>query len=127
VAPPPAPERPAAAEAAAAPAALAIEDAPAYPATGFRKAAQEDPTCVQRSVRIPRDLAGRISGPITVRFAVGPDGSVSLFQVQGDVQDRRIGDAIRAAVESCKFIPGTDPQGRPTRLWLVMPVRFVGQ
>ncbi len=77
------------------------------------------------SVRIPRDLQGFASGPVTVRFAVDKDGSVALFRVEGQVPDRRIADAIWSAVRDGRFIPGADDKGRPTRLWVVMPIRFV--
>ena len=101
------------------------EEAPQFAQHGFRSPAQEVPNCVQSSVRIPRDLQGFASGPITVRFAVDKDGSVALFRVEGQISDRRIADAIWSAVRDCRFVPGADDQGRPTRLWVVMPVRFV--
>jgi TonB family protein len=107
------------------PAAEPAEDAPQFAQHGFRSPAQEVPNCVQSSVRIPRDLQGFASGPITVRFAVDKDGSVALFRVEGQVPDRRIADAIWSAVRDCRFVPGADDQGRPTRLWVVLPVRFV--
>jgi TonB family protein len=81
---------------------------------------------VQSSVRLPRDLAATLSGTFTVRFAVSRDGSVGLIQVMDQVPDPRISEAIVSAVQSCEFRPGTDAAGRPTRLWVVMPLRFVG-
>ena len=60
-----------------------------------------------------------------MRFAVDRDGSVGLFRVEGKVPDRRITDALWTAVRECRFSPGTDDQGRPVKLWVVMPVRFV--
>jgi len=101
-----------------------IEDAPAYATAGFRKPEQAQRNCVQESVRIPADLKGFISGPITVKFAVGRDGAVSLFQVMGQVPDQRIASAIWQAIQSCQFTPGADAQGRPTRIWVILPLRF---
>lgn len=132
-APPPAPEPPpAAAPPAVQPPVPAVrapaeqtEDAPQFARQGFRSPAQEIPGCVQSSVRIPRDLQGFASGPITVRFAVDRDGSVGLFRVEGQVPDRRISEAIWSAVRECRFVPGADERGQPVRLWVVMPIRFV--
>jgi TonB family protein len=101
-----------------------IEDAPTFALEGFQKARMAEPGCVQAAVRLPRDLANRLSGPVTVKFAVGVDGTVGLFQVMGEVPDRRVADALWSAIQSCRFIPGTDAQGRKTRLWVVMPIRF---
>jgi protein TonB len=105
----------------------ALEDAPAYVAAGFRKPQPEVPSCVQTSLRIPADLQNFLSGPVTVRFAVSRDGAVSRLEVLGEVPHPRIAEAIRQAVGSCRFVPGADAQGRPTSLWLVMPIRFVGR
>ncbi len=107
------------------PAAEPVDDAPQFARQGFRSPAQETPNCVQSSVRIPRDLQDFASGPITVRFAVDKDGSVGLFRMEGQAPDRRIADAVWSAVRDCRFIPGADDQGRPTRLWVVLPIRFV--
>ncbi|HET6921982.1 MAG TPA: energy transducer TonB [Anaeromyxobacteraceae bacterium] len=111
--------------ASARPAPEPAEEAPQFAQQGFRSPAQEVPNCVQSSVRLPRDLAALASGPVTVRFAVDKDGSVGLFRVEGQVLDRRIADALWSAVRDCRFLPGADDQGRPTRLWVVLPIRFV--
>lgn len=62
-------------------------------------------------MRIPRDRQGFTSGPITVRFAMDRDGAVGLFRVEGQVPDRRIAEAIWAAVRECRFAPGTTSRG----------------
>jgi hypothetical protein len=110
-----------------APAAPQIEDAPVYPSDGFRRPTAADPSCVQRSLRLPRDLQDRVPDSVPVRFAVGPDGALSQFSVIAQVADRRVGEAIWSAVRSCKFNPGADARGRSVRLWVVMPIRFVGR
>jgi TonB family protein len=107
------------------PPAPAVEDAPAYPGSGFRKPAPADRACVERSLRLPRDLSGRFDGTLTVKFPVAVDGSVGAVEVLGPVPDPRVTQAVEAAIRSCRFNPGTDPQGKPTPLWAVMPLRFV--
>ena len=101
-----------------------IEDAPAYATSGYRKPQMAEPGCVQRSVRIPPQLAGFISGPIVVQFAVTRDGSPAKFKLNCDVPDARIGQAIWQAVQQCRWIPGTDPQGKPVSIWVILPIRF---
>jgi TonB family protein len=102
----------------------AIEEAPRHPTEGFRRPRVAEEGCVQRSIRLPRDAASRITGPVTLRFAVGTGGEVSLFQVLGDVADPRVSDALANAVRGCRFLPGADAAGVPTRLWVTMPIRF---
>ncbi|WP_041453254.1 energy transducer TonB [Anaeromyxobacter dehalogenans] len=108
----------------AAPQQSQIEDAPAYATAGYKKPQMAQPNCVQNSVRLPRELMGYISGPITVKFAIGRDGQPSRFEAMTNVPDKRIGDAIWNAVQSCKWIPGADAQGRPTAIWVILPLRF---
>lgn len=103
-----------------------IEGAPAYPGAGWKRPEQAERDCVQNSVRIPRGLRGFVSGPITAKFAIGPDGAPSAFQLIGNVPDARIGGAIWQAIQGCRWIAGSDAQGRPARLWVIMPIRFVG-
>lgn len=102
----------------------AVEDAPVYASAGFKAAREREPGCVGRAVRIPRDLAGIVS-MVTVKFAVNRDGSVATFQVMGAQPDPRIGQAIWQAVQNCPFSPGSDPQGRPVNMWVILPLRFV--
>ncbi|MFO0583779.1 MAG: TonB family protein [Anaeromyxobacter sp.] len=102
----------------------AIEDAPRYATEGYRRPTMTEPGCVQRAIRPPRDLAERLDGPVTIRFAVGPDGDVSLFQIMGDVPDPRLPDMLETAVRKCAFTPGADGQGKPVRMWVTMPIRF---
>jgi protein TonB len=101
-----------------------IEDAPAYATAGYRKPQMAQPGCVQSAVRLPRELLGYISGPITVKFAISRDGSPGRYEVMTAVPDRRISDAIWNAIQTCKWIPGADAQGRPTAIWVILPLRF---
>lgn len=111
----------------AAPTQPSIEDAPVFATAGYKKPAEAQKGCVMSSMRIPRDLAGFVSGaPVMVRFAIGRDGSPSRFEVMGSVPDKRIADAIWQAVQSCKWIPGADAQGKPTAIYVMLPIRFTG-
>jgi protein TonB len=101
-----------------------IEDAPAFASAGYRKPAMAEPGCVGRAVRVPRELSGYVSGPITVKFAIGRDGQPSRFEALTALPDPRIGNAIWQAVQSCRWVPGSDPQGRPTSIWVVLPIRL---
>ena len=101
-----------------------IEDAPAYATAGYRKPEMAVRGCVQNSVRIPRDLQGYISGPITVKFAIGRAGDVSRFQLMTTGVPDRIGQLIQQAVMNCRWVPGADAQGRPTAIWVILPLRF---
>ena len=87
-----------------APAQNQIEDAPAYATAGYRKPQMAQAGCVQSSVRLPRELLGYISGPITVKFAINRDGSPSRYEVMTAVPDKRISDAIWNAIQGCKCI-----------------------
>lgn len=107
-------------------AAPGIEDAPSYATAGFRKPEMVVPRCVQNSIRLPQALQGFVSGPVTIKFAVNRDASVSRFELLTPVPDPRIGEAIWRGVQSCRFTPGTDPQGRPTAIWVIIPIRFAG-
>jgi protein TonB len=101
-----------------------IEEAPSYAGAGYVKPRMAQPGCVQNAVRIPRELQGYISGPITVKFAVKPDGAVTQFAVQTQGVPDRIVASIWQAVQGCQFIPGTDPRGKPTSIWVILPLRF---
>ena len=81
---------------------------------------------MQRGLRLPRDLTSR-PWVVTARFPVGADGTLGAIEVLGDVADPRVAEAVRRAIRGCAFVPGADAQGRPTRLWAVMPIRFVGR
>ena len=101
-----------------------FEEAPRYVTAGFRPPREKERGCVASSMRVPPALAGFVSGPITVKFAVRRDGSVSQIQIMTQVPDPRIADIVRQALMRCEFVPGADAQGNPTTLWAIMPVRF---
>lgn len=103
-----------------------IEDAPAFATAGYKKPQMAQPGCLGNSLRVPRELQGFVSGPIVVKFAVNRDGTPTRFETVTSVPDRRIADAIWNAVQSCKWIPGADAQGRPTAIWVIQPIRFAG-
>lgn len=105
----------------------AVEDAPAYATAGYKKPEMAERGCVQRSVRVSSELLDYITGPVTVKFAIGRDGSPSRFEVMSAISDQRIANAIWQAVKACKWNPGADAQGRATSIWVILPVRFQSQ
>ncbi len=101
-----------------------IEDAPAFATAGYRKPQMAQPKCVQETTRIPRDLAGYVSGPITVKFAIMRDGTPSQYSVITNGVPDRVQAAIWQAIQECKWVAGADPQGKPTNIWVILPLRF---
>lgn len=102
------------------------EEAPAHAGPGFRKPRQAERHCVRDGIRIPHGLQGFLSELIWVKVAIGRDGTPSLFQVLDRLPDERIGQAIWEAIQKCRWIPGTDARGRPTKIWVMIPIRFTG-
>jgi periplasmic protein TonB len=103
-----------------------IEDAPAFATAGYKKPQMLQPRCVEQAVRIPKGLEGYVSGPVTVKFAIRKDGQPERFDVMTSVPDQRIGAAIWKAVQECKWVPGSDAQGKPVSIWVILPIRFAG-
>jgi protein TonB len=99
------------------------EDAPVYMGAGFKAPAMADKNCFRDSFRLPPALAGFVS-TVTVKFAVYPNGAVGAFSVMGQIPDQRIADAIRNALANCTWVPGADAQGKPTAIYVIMPVRL---
>jgi protein TonB len=114
----------AAATAAVARGADVFEEAPQYATSGFRPPQEAQPGCVRAAIRLPAALTGYVSAPVVVKFAVTRSGTIATFQVMSAVADPRLPEVIRQALLSCRWIPGTDAQGRATALWVVMPFRF---
>jgi protein TonB len=101
-----------------------IEEAPQYATSGFRPPQEATAGCVRGAIRLPAALTGYISAPVVVKFAVTRSGAIGAFQVMSPISDPRIAGVIRQALLSCRWVPGTDAQGRATSLWVVMPFRF---
>jgi len=101
-----------------------IADGPQFAMAGFRKPAMAQKNCVQGAVRIPRELQGFVSGPVTVKFAIGRDSSPSRFEVITNGVPDGIAASIWSAVQECKWVAGADAQGRPTAIWVILPLRF---
>lgn len=100
-----------------------FEDAPRYMSAGYKAPAMADKNCFRDSFRLPPALAGFVTS-VTVKFAVYPNGAIGAFQVMGTVPDQRIADAIRNALSNCTWVPGADAQGRPTPIYVILPVRL---
>jgi len=101
-----------------------VEEVPAYATAGYRRPELAQSGCLQGALSIPRDLRRSLSGPVTVKFAIGKDGTPTSFQVMGQLEDGRIADIIWKAVTSCRWVPGADPKGKPASIWVVVPFRF---
>ena len=101
-----------------------FEEAPRYVTTGFRPPKLANRTCLAESVHLPPHLLDVVSGPVTVKFAIYSNGSVGNIQLMTQVPDPRIAEAIRHAITTCEWVPGTDAQGHPTALWVIQPFRF---
>jgi hypothetical protein len=99
-------------------------DAPRYAGDGFRKPRLAEPGCIGSTMRLPRDVIGTDGETATVRFAVGADGQPSQYQFLSGPSDPRVATAIWSAVQQCQFVAGADASGRPTSIWLVVPIRF---
>jgi len=104
-----------------------VEDAPEDGAERNRRPRAADPGCMDRSQeREPEledhpELAGRA---VDVEFQVGPTGEVSRFRpldrdVAGPLQR-----AMWSAIRRCRWIPGTDAEGRPAARTLSLRFRF---
>jgi TonB family protein len=118
------PAVPGAAEPAAEPAREPVPDAPRYVGSGFRSPRLAQADCLSENLRLPPNVAAMVAGPITVKFAVHPDGRVDQLQVMNKLPDPRIGEAVARAVRACEWVPGADADGTPTPLWVVQPMRF---
>jgi protein TonB len=119
VAPPPAPV--------AAPTVQDAEPAPGaprYAGDGFLSPRIADRNCISENLRLPSQLGGAVPDTVTVRVAVAVTGQPTVVEVMGQVADPRISDAVRRAVQACNWVPGADAQGKPTALWVVMPIRL---
>jgi hypothetical protein len=107
------------------------EEEPVVPRAGYRHPAPLTPRCVEQGIRLPASWADRLPGSVILRFAVGRGGAADLVQMQpgpdrlpGERVEPEIAEALAAAVRACRFSPGADDQGRPTRMWVVTKVRF---
>lgn len=113
-----------ASDAGPAPAREPVADAPRYVGNGFRAPRLAQADCLSENLRVPSQLAAMVAGPVTVRFAVYPDGRVDQLKVMTPLPDPRIEEAVARAVRACEWLPGADADGSPTPLWVVQPLRF---
>ncbi len=88
----------------------------------------DDPKCL--TVRIPRKVGEGLEGPFVLKWAVCRDGRVGNFTLTGTSDDPGLIDAVRKAlretIQGCRWIPGTDPQGKPIDVWMERTFRFSG-
>jgi protein TonB len=83
-----------------------------------------DRNCISENLRLPSQLGGAIPDTVTARIAVSATGKPTTVQVMGEVADPRISEAVRRAVQACDWTPGADAEGKPTSLWVVLPIRL---
>ena len=102
---------------------LLLAAGPVFATSGFTKAAEVRKGCVASRVGRLADLVG-FTGTVTSKFAVDPDGSVSLFEPLSDAPGQVVA-VIWEAIQGCQFTPGRDPQGVPVATWMILPLRFV--
>lgn len=100
-----------------------IEDAPVYATTGFNPPREKQRGCVAQAVRVPRDLQGIVS-TVVAKFGVKPNGQPYAFSIIGSQPDPRIVNAVWQAIQQCDWVAGADAQGRPTAIWVTLPLRF---
>lgn len=92
----------------------------------YKKPRMKQPGCIQNGIRIPRSFAPALTqGPVTVKFLIGPDGTVSRFQSLSIVPVP-IARELRRAVYACKWVPGLDAGGKPASIWAIVPLHFTG-
>lgn len=89
---------------------------------------RSEPDCVQKNVatRLGRRWAGA-DGNVTVKFAVQADGRVGRFRVLTEGVPDRLSCALWESIQACNWTPGADAEGRPTAMWVVIPLRFVSR
>lgn len=100
-------------------------DPPVFAERGFGKPSMVEPQCVARGLRVPRDLIDGLPETITVKFAIRRDGLPAGLEVVGAALDDRFTQAIWQAISACQWVAGTDPQGQPVPMWVILPLRFV--
>lgn len=99
------------------------EEIPVYAGVGFTKPHMERPNCLAETIRVPQDLHGLVR-LVVVKFAVSTCGQISQVTFVTAVPDRRIENAITAALTGCAWVAGTDTRGKPVSQWVTLPIRF---
>ncbi len=99
-------------------------NAPRYAGDGFVAPQLAEKNCIAENLRLPSQLGASAPEMVTARAAISATGQPTTVQVMGQVADARISEAVRRAVQSCRWIPGADAEGKPTALWVVLPIRL---
>lgn len=98
--------------------------APRYAGDGFVAPQLVDRNCISENLRLPAQLGASAPEMVTARAAISTTGQATTVQVMGQVADPRIAEAVRRAVQACRWTPGADAEGKPTTLWVVLPLRL---
>jgi hypothetical protein len=100
-------------------------DAGALREAGYTKPRSVVPHCVEKSFRIPKTLEGVATDrPYTVKFAILADGRVDRFEMLSRDAPEPLTLELKRAVETCEWIAGTDREGQPAAIWILLPLRF---
>jgi protein TonB len=105
----------------------AVEDAPEDVARRNLSPAQAEPGCVQRRQQQARELKdhpeleGRV---VQVEFQVGPTGGLSGFRARDRYVGARVKAAMWSVIQECRWLPGTDAEGRPASRTVSLRFRF---
>jgi periplasmic protein TonB len=101
------------------------ENMPVYAGAGYTKPRLENPNCLADTIKIPSELHGIVKTAV-VKFAVGPGGQVSHFQMMKPqvLPDPRFEEAFIKGIRNCKWIEGTDAKGKSQTIWVVQPIRL---
>jgi protein TonB len=102
-------------------------DRPAFATAGYVKPVEAERGCVGRSLRFPVKVAGALPTAITMKFAVDGLGRTGPVEILSDGLDGESTQAVGLAIQSCKWVAGRDPWGRPAAIWVILPVRFTLQ
>lgn len=104
--------------------ARADEASPAdYTAVSISVPAEQHPGCFADSMRIPRDLAGRLPERADIRFTVSRTGAVQDVRVDG-LAHGALATQVKGGLSRCGWTPAADAAGVPVTVAVLMPVRF---
>ncbi|MGC4000324.1 MAG: hypothetical protein QM767_23945 [Anaeromyxobacter sp.] len=95
---------------------------PRYPAAGYTRPATT-PGCVQQALAAEQQrLPAERSPLISVRFAVGADGTPSRFTMLTPRVPASVAAEVWRAIQSCRWTPGGWPGLPPEATWVIMPI-----
>lgn len=91
---------------------------PKYAVQGWTPARLVSRGCIERTIRAPF-----FRGKVVAKFAVRPDGRITDFSLLSPAP-ADVAQAVETAVRACAWVPGSDADGRPVTIWVIVPIRF---